>query len=348
MLEDFDEIRSRLRERPLWRTAHLALENRELREALSSPRADLTFVGTSPAARRVLQVIRAYGAMSGPLLVTGEAGVGKRLVAELVHRASPHAGRPFVSVTCAALPGDLLEAEIFGEPPAKPITNGRLGRVDLARGGTLFLDEIASLPLALQPRLLGLLKALDGNPAGHAGATRIVASTSRDLRELAHERLFNRELAARLGAMSMRVPPLRERQADIIPIAAYLLERVAPRAWQELGPDEEARKALLRYRWPGNVRELERVLQRAVQRSGGRPIGLPDLPPDIAAAATERVGASPSLTGTPLREVERLALHETLQACHGNGAEAARRLGISKKGMYIKMKRFGLARADRA
>jgi two-component system response regulator HydG len=344
VLDDFDEVRMRLRERPLTRTAHLAVENRELRGALASPRAELAFVGTSPAARRLLQSIRAFGALSGPLLITGEAGVGKRLVAELVHRASARTGQPFVSVACAALPRELLDAEIFGERTDRNGFPVRLGRVELARGGTLFLDEVALLPLPLQMKVLALIKntSHDDRLGGHV---RIVASTSRGLRGLAQDRLFSRELSARLNAVAMRVPPLRERLSDIVAISEYLLARIAERRDTDgFGLTEDARKALLRYHWPGNVRELERALQRAVQTCTNGRIALDDLPPDVAEAAGVIVTRH-ALEGTPLREVERMALTQTLGACGGNAAEAARRLGISKKGMYIKMKRFGIAAA---
>jgi DNA-binding NtrC family response regulator len=346
----FDQIRARIRELPLRRAASLALENRQLRHALGAPWAGRMFVGGSDVTLTIVRTIRIVAALDGPVLVTGERGVGKRLVARLIHNESPRRDRPYIPVNCLALPGELAEAELFGfERDALPSASGhRAGRLELAQDGTVVLDEIAGLTDQAQHQLVRLLKYGSIRRVGARRSvpvsTRLIACSSRDLPLEASRRRFDPELCSRLGVLNIAIPPLRARRDDIPSLAVYVMSAMLGTARAPLALDDDAMELLVAYDWPGNVRELEHVLERAAAVSDGIAIRPKDLPREIRAGAIARVAPGLVPIRASLREVERLALVQTLSACGGNGAEAARRLGISKKGIYIKMRRFGLSK----
>jgi transcriptional regulator with GAF, ATPase, and Fis domain len=310
------------------------------------------FIGQSAAARRVGEIINRIAALDSTVLLTGESGVGKGLVARLIHASSPRAARPLVTVSCTSLPRELVEAELFGHE--KGAFTGaherRPGRLEIADGGSLFLDEVGDMPLESQPKLLTFLQDRAFQRIGSnktlAVDVRVIAATNQNLKAMCGERRFREDLYFRLNVLPIEIPPLRDRPEDILPIADYLLGRITQRRGSkpfELA--DEARRTLVAYHWPGNVRELDNVLQRTTAFSASTVIARDDLPAEILDAS----GAAPvdeeraSLAGLPLRDVERIAILDTLAACGGNRAEAARRLGISKKGIYIKMKRLGLS-----
>jgi DNA-binding NtrC family response regulator len=255
-------------------------------------------------------------------------------------------------VSCTSLPRELVEAELFGHE--KGAFTGaherRPGRLEIADGGSLFLDEVGDMPLESQPKLLTFLQDRAFQRIGSnktlAVDVRVIAATNQNLKAMCGERRFREDLYFRLNVLPIEIPPLRDRPEDILPIADYLLGRITQRRGSkpfELA--DEARRTLVAYHWPGNVRELDNVLQRTTAFSASTVIARDDLPAEILDAS----GAAPvdeeraSLAGLPLRDVERIAILDTLAACGGNRAEAARRLGISKKGIYIKMKRLGLS-----
>ncbi len=246
------------------------------------------------------------------------------------------------------MPRKLVGPELFGLDVSSrhESVRLRLGRLELADGGTLFLDEIADMPLDVQPRLLSFFRHDAFQRVGRARRipvrVRIIASTSHDLRALTRARLFNRDLYTRLKGHTVRVPPLRERWEDIPSIAEWFLTRLPHPGMRRTTLDDEARKSLLRFPWPGNVRELQDALVRANMIHASGLIRRMDLPPEIANVHDPERGDTLLPPGLPLRDIERLAITRTLAVCHDNRTEAARRLGLSKKGFYLEMKRLGL------
>jgi DNA-binding NtrC family response regulator len=335
------------------RTVNLARENRQLRQAISAPWTEMPFIGRSAAAARIVETVNKIAGLESTVLLTGESGVGKGLVARMIHNAGPRAQRPFVTVSCTALPRELVEAELFGHE--KGAFTGaherRPGRLEIADGGSLFLDEVGDMPLESQPKLLTFLQDRSFQRIGSnktiSVQVRIIAATNQNLKEMCQERRFREDLYFRLNVLPIQIPPLRDRPEDILAIADSMLARMAQRAG--LRPfvlTDEAERALLRYSWPGNVRELDNVLQRTTAFCESNRIGREDLPHEILEEPVQAAAAAPeqaSLAGMPLRDIEKMAIVQTLHACNGNRAEAARRLGISKKGIYIKMKRLGLS-----
>ncbi len=336
------------------RTAALSRENRQLREAISLPLPGAPYIGHSAAARQMMERLRRIAALEATVLLTGESGVGKGVVARLIHAMSRRAARPFVTVNCVALPRELVESELFGHERGA-FTGAharRLGRVEMADGGTLFLDEIGEMPLDVQPKLLNFLQErvfqrVGGN-AEIGVDVRVIASTNRDLRERVRQRRFREDLYFRLNVLPLRLLPLRERTMDVLDLAGHLLARVAARRGAEpvrLSP--EAGQALVRHPWPGNVRELENALERAAAFCREGIIRPEDLDLDGAAFAGAEGPGATSAAGRTLAEIENEAIVAALRATGGNKAAAARRLGLSEKTIYNKLRRMGF-RSDRA
>jgi transcriptional regulator with PAS, ATPase and Fis domain len=296
---------------------------------------------------------------SSPVLLLGETGTGKELLAHAIHAASARARGPFVSVNIAAVPDTLLEAEFFGVAPGAYTgadRKGRDGKFKLADGGTLFLDEIGDMPLALQPKLLRALQEREIEPLGSNKLVpfdaRVIAATSRDLVALVREGKFREDLYYRLNVLPVKVPPLRERRADIPALAEVLIEDIAMRngaAPFEL--DAQALAMLASQRWRGNIRELRNVLEQAAMRSDSPRIDEALLAQVLADAGIERVPPAPqppqhagSATAGTLRplaeqvaEVERRAIQAALAATGGNKLAAAKLLGISRAKLYERL-----------
>jgi DNA-binding NtrC family response regulator len=289
-------------------------------------------------ARRVAQV-------DSTVLLLGESGVGKERLARLIHEASPRQGGPFVALNCAAVPESLLESELFGH--ARGAFTGaisdRPGLFESARGGTLVLDEVGELPLPMQAKLLRVLQEREVRRVGENRTrpidVRVVAATHRDLTREVRAGRFREDLLFRLRVVELKVPPLRERQDDLVPLARAALAEACARAklpLRELSP--QASRRLLEYRWPGNVRELMNAMERAALLSAGRRIELADLPDDVR-------GASPSPSSDDdgprtLAQVERDFILATLAQEHGNRARTAHRLGIGQATLFRKLKQY--------
>jgi DNA-binding NtrC family response regulator len=332
------------------RTAQLARENRQLRQAISQPWADVPFIGTSRPAARLVDAVNKLAPLDSTVLITGESGVGKGLVARMLHNCSPRAARPFVTVSCTSLPRELVESELFGHEKGAftGAHDRRPGRLEIADGGSAFLDEVGDMPLESQPKLLTFLQDRAFQRVGSnktiSVQVRIIAATNQNLKQMCQERRFREDLYFRLNVLPIEIPPLRERKEDILPIARYFLDRIAQRrSLPAYTLTPEAEQAFFRYAWPGNVRELDNVLQRITAFCLGSQIGTEDLPHEITEPGEAPAADRASLADLPLREIEKMAILQTLRSCRGNRAEAARRLGISKKGIYIKMKRLGLS-----
>ncbi|NIK40677.1 two-component system NtrC family response regulator [Xanthomonas arboricola] len=313
----------------------------------SEPPDDDGLVGHSPAMRNVHKRIGLAAASDLPVLITGETGTGKELVARALHRASARAASAFVAVNCAAIPLELMESELFGHRKGafSGATSDRIGLIREADGGTLFLDEIGDMPLPMQAKLLRFLQEGEVTPLGGRGAqkvdVRVLAATHRDLAAWVAAGQFRSDLRYRLNVVPIELPPLRERGQDIVLLAQYFL-RTGDGAARALSADAQAR--LLAYPWPGNVRELRNVMQRSQLLVRGHSIVAADLNDALDHSAEQPLTAGP-LQGTLPEAVARLEkqmIQDALAHSSGNRAEAARRLGIHRQLLYRKLDEYGL------
>jgi two-component system response regulator AtoC len=334
----------------------LARENRRLRTELSVAYPSAGIVGASAAMQEVLRQLRKVAPQRVTVLLEGESGTGKELFARALHDLSPRASLPFVAVNCGAIPGELLESELFGHVRGAftDAVRAKSGLVTEADGGTLFLDEIGELPLVVQVKLLRFLQEQEVRPVGDVRSrrvdVRVVAATSRDLaRDVAAGR-FRDDLLYRLDVVRLRLPALRERPEDVPALAAHFLARHAG-----LRPDlpglalgDDAREALLAHRWPGNVRELEHALERAVVLADGPLIHEQDLPDAVRAPAQPR---SPSATEPApdglsvkraTRALEERLIRAALERTGGNRTRAAELLDLSYRALLYKIRDYGI------
>jgi transcriptional regulator with PAS, ATPase and Fis domain len=294
--------------------------------------------------------MRAVAAGNIPLLLLGETGVGKELLARVLHASSPRRRGPFVAVNCAAIPADLLEAEMFGigRGVATGVT-GRPGQFQLAHGGTLFLDEIADMPLALQAKLLRALQGREIQPVGGAPVrvdTRVVAATNADLDGKIERGQFRRDLYYRVAGFVLRVPPLRERREDIPGLVQFLLGLFAQETGKSLpGFTGPALRALAAYGWPGNVREMEHEVRRlACLCPDGQPVDVGLISEHLL--TSDCAASLPPSTldlAANMDHLERRLIRAALVRARGKRAVAARLLGVSRNGLAMKMERLHLA-----
>jgi DNA-binding NtrC family response regulator len=333
------------REREKLRRTNQILQ-REVQRAVG----ERPIVAASPAMIHVLEIVERAAEFKATVLLQGESGSGKEVLARAIHAQSPRRDEAFVAINCAAIPEALLESELFGH--AKGAFTGadrsRRGLFAEADGGTLFLDEIGELPLALQAKLLRVLQEEEVRPVGESKPrrvdVRVLAATARDLElEVAGGR-FREDLFYRLDVVRVKVPPLRERREDI----PLLVDHFLGRTRESLGKavrsiDDDALERLVDYAWPGNVRELENVLERAVILCRGERLALADLPPNLTASPAERRSASRDLSlRRARRALEARLIGEALEATGGNRTHAARLLGISHRALLYKLKEYGL------
>jgi transcriptional regulator with GAF, ATPase, and Fis domain len=311
------------------------------------PRKFEQLIGNSPALEAVLEGVRRVAPTSSTVLIQGETGTGKELIARAVHNISQRCGRPFVKLNCAAIPLDLLESELFGHE--KGAFTGaiaqKLGRFELADKGTLFLDEIGDIPPQLQPKLLRILQEQEferlGSGRTHKVDVRLVAATHRDLTEMVRNGDFRSDLYFRLNVFPVMLPPLRERREDIPALVAHFVGILGRRIGREIEhiPDETM-MALCSYDWPGNIRELQNLIERAVILSED---GV--LPNPMVTASTERISVAPA--PTTLVDSERALILRTLEAAGwviGGRDGAAARLGLKRTTLIYKMQRHGISR----
>ena len=357
----------------LGRIAGLALAGAERLEtsqqilAAGSPPERDEFVTEEPAVRACLEQLDRFAEAGGPLLIVGETGTGKELLARRAHRAGPHPHGPWIAVNCAALPAGLLESELFGheEGAFTGATARRKGRFELADGGTIFLDEIGELPVELQPKLLRVLESGEFYRIGGARPVRVevlvLSATHRDLDARVASGEFREDLLHRLGRFRVTVSPLRARPRDLEPLVARLLDGTRPRDGETpLRLTDEAFAALRAYRWPGNVRELRNVLERAAVIATGPGITASDLAlPEGTSLALgsgggigdRPVGSDTDRGDTPppsLREVEEAAVRAAMRHTEGHRGEAARLLGVSEPTLRRKLRAYGLDPASDA
>jgi DNA-binding NtrC family response regulator len=325
----------------------LVAENHLLKDRLRDRNPQGHIVGRHPLMRAALEMAEQVASSRASVLVVGETGTGKELVAELIHRASPRAARPLVRLNCAALTESLLESELFGhERGAFTGAIGRReGRFEQADGGTIFLDEVSEIPMATQVKLLRVLQErtferVGGNDTVHVDV-RILAASNRDLRQRIADGLFREDLYYRLNVVTIEIPPLRRRASDIPELATFFVRKFADENAKTVdGFSDEALAALLAHAWPGNVRELENVVERAVVLCAGRRIEPKHLPPSLAGAASADRDAMPTVPGSTIAELERWAILRTLEACRGSTSRAAALLGMSSRKIQYKLRQY--------
>ena len=329
---------------------------REVEHWRQIPLGDQTLIGESPALKKVLQRLDKAGkSETVTVLIQGETGVGKELMASYLHGHSGRANGPFIEVNCSAIPEQLLESELYGHEKGAFTDAKRFkkGLVELADGGTLFLDEIGEMSPSLQAKLLRVLENRTfRRVGGHADITvdvRVVAATHRDLKRRVADGSFREDLYFRLNVVPIVVPPLRERTEDIRPLAEHFIARFCRelgRAPARLHPD--AYKGLVDYAWPGNVRELRNVIERVVLLEAEDEILAEHLPSEIVATKARAADAGgspnpfPAGVVRPLAEVERMAIEHALRECDGNKTRAAQLLGISRQTLRTKLKEFAM------
>jgi transcriptional regulator with GAF, ATPase, and Fis domain len=313
-------------------------------------------IGSSAALESVLEQVERVAPTDSTVLIQGETGTGKELIARAIHNLSSRCGRPFVKINCAAIPLDLLESELFGHE--KGAFTGaiaqKVGRFELADRGTLFLDEVGDIPAPLQPKLLRVLQEQEferlGSTHTHHVDVRLVAATNRDLTDMVKRAEFRIDLYYRLNVFPLKLPPLRERREDIPALVSHSVERVARKIGKRIEYiPTDTMSALSAYAWPGNIRELQNLIERAVILANDGVLPNP-LPPPGAEVAVAIAVAAPAAEATTLRDSERLLILNTLTAVGwvvGGSRGAAARLGMNRSTLIARMKKLGISRPDR-
>jgi two-component system, NtrC family, response regulator AtoC len=328
----------------------LVEENQFLRERTDAETELHGIVGSSANIQDVLRMIARLKDTRTPVLITGESGTGKELVARAIHFRGTFATRPFVAVDCGSLVPTLIESELFGYE--KGAFTGALkskqGLFQAASGGTVFLDEIGELPLELQAKLLRVLQEKEVRPVGSNEKirvdVRVMAATNRDLETEYRNGTFRKDLYFRLNVVTVQLPSLRERRADIPMLVHWFLDRYAPGMGMHV--TNSAMKCLLQYDWPGNVRELENCIERAVALGDQKIIDIGDLPTSIASSSHEveadRNSSPAVLSSTDLEDIERATIQRVFEQVKGDKVMAGKMLGISRATLYRKLKRYNI------
>jgi len=322
-------------------------ENCDCSDQGSRPRKFEQLIGSSVALEEVLEAVKRVAPTSSTVLIQGETGTGKELIARAIHNISPRCGRPFIKLNCAAIPLDLLESELFGHEKGAftgAITQ-KLGRFELADKGTLFLDEVGDIPASLQPKLLRILQEQEferlGSSRTHQVDVRLVAATHRNLAEMVRNGDYRSDLYFRLNVFPVELPPLRDRREDIPALVEHFAEILGRRVGRFIDNiPAETMMALCSYDWPGNIRELQNLIERAVILSND---GV--LPNPLLTVGTQRITAYPA--ATTLMDSERSLILRTLEAAGwviGGRDGAASRLGLKRTTLIYKMQRHGLSR----
>jgi DNA-binding NtrC family response regulator len=348
----------------------LKSENAYLRAQLEERYKFAGIVGKSPAMSRLFQLLETIAATSSTILITGETGTGKEVVARAIHHNSPRRIHRFVALNCSAIPETLLEAELFGHVRGAftGAVGNRQGRLEQAHRGTLFLDEVATMSAAPQMKLLRVLQEREFERVGDSHTikvdVRVIAATNVDLARMVTDGTFRGDLFYRLNVIPVQLPPLRERREDIPLLVQHFLDKYQARAAQDQAPArkpdgaaavkaapltvlQEAMRHLMSYQWPGNVRQLENVIERAVAFSAGRPqIGVQDLPPELLEGVASPLTTPVSLPaegidlGALVADIERDLIQRSLERSGGNKGQAARLLNLKRTTLVEKLKRL--------
>ena len=302
------------------------------------------WIAGDPASQHVLELAQKVAETATTILITGESGTGKDQLARLIHELSPRRDAPYLKIDCASLPQELVESELFGHERGAftGAVERKMGRLEMADKGTIVLDEVAALSMATQAKLLRVLEERRFERLGGTETltieARLIALTNADLQRAVAGRRFREDLYFRLGVLTIHVPALRERRADVALLAEHMLGRLANVHGREGATlSEAARRALESYDWPGNIRELKNAIERALIFGKGPEVATEDLPESIGAGESGALGGLRSL-----EEIEREAIHKTLEETHYKITRAAEILGISRKTLLDKRKKYGL------
>jgi len=347
LIEKALEKQSLLRE-----TEKLRQKTEQLEKRLEIAETRLTPIFKSKPMQEIDELINAMAPSEANVLIVGESGVGKEIIANVIHARSRRAGKPMVKLNCAAFPQTMIEGELFGyvKGAFTGAMNNFPGMIAAAEGGTLFLDEISDMPTDLQTRFLRVLQEREYRPLGSTQIMkadfRVIASTNRPVAQALSKNLLRSDLYYRLNTFQIEVPPLRERKQDIPPLIASFLRQFA----QQLEKPEptivpDAFQKLLDYAWPGNVRELQNAIEYAVVLSRRELIGVKELPDEVQLPTVlqQAERGAPLRTGVQsLDDVERNTILQALAECHGNKKKAAELLGIQRPTLYNKMKRYAI------
>jgi len=324
--------------RALRRAQRLESENRLLRRD-NLPK----IIAESARMKPILQLMERVGPSDANVLITGEHGTGKELVAQWLHASSPRAQRSFVAVNMGGLSEGLFESELFGHVKGAftDAKSDRIGRFELADQGTIFLDEIGTVSMAMQAKLLRVLQTGDVERVGSSKArhvdVRVISATNANLQEEVSSSRFREDLLFRLNTIELQLPPLRERREDIAPLAMHFLRRHATRYRKQLGGfDPSAMQVLLDHPWPGNIRELDHAIERAVLLAQG------DLVRGVDLGLRANTSAAPRLEDLTLEEVEKLLIQKALGRYEGNVSQAAKALGLSRSALYRRISNYGI------
>ncbi|HEY3927241.1 MAG TPA: sigma-54 dependent transcriptional regulator [Candidatus Koribacter sp.] len=325
--------------RTLQRAERLQAENQLLRAA-GLPQ----LIATAPSMKPVLDSIARIGPSDANVLITGEHGTGKEVVAQTLHGVSSRSSKNLVAVNTGALPETLFESELFGHVKGAftDARSDRIGRFELADGGTIFLDEIGNVPVRQQAKLLRVLETGEIERVGASKSrkvnVRVISATNADLRVAVSSGQFREDLLFRLNTVEIHIPPLRERREDIAALALHFLKRYAERYRRPVeGLDKSTVQALMQYSWPGNVRELEHTMERAVLMARGN-----ELQPADLGLVQQKQQNSPNLEELSIESVESILIRKALQRYHGNVSQAAEALGLSRGALYRRMEKYGL------
>jgi DNA-binding NtrC family response regulator len=311
-----------------------------LKQKLSGEENHIRIIGNAPQMLKIFDAIEAVKDSASSVLIYGETGTGKELIAKALHYSSGRRDKPFTAVNCAAIPRELMESELFGfeKGAFTGAVSRRIGKIEEASSGSLFFDEIGELELGLQAKLL---RALQENEIERLGSNkkikvyfRLISSTNRDLKKLVESHSFREDLFYRINVIQLNLPPLRERAADIPLLVAEFVKEFCIRERKALTVSDEVMKILQAYHWPGNIRQLRNVIERAVVLAKGRMITIKDLPEELLSQQEH----SETLSKRTLKDLETQAIKDALRECKGNKSKAAKALGISRKAFYKRLR----------
>lgn len=329
--------------------SRLIRENRILRQSVGTPLVPIPMAGNSVPMQTLRKQIESFSRLDNTIFITGEAGTGKSVIAQQIHQASARVRYPFLVISCNSVFPETLEADLFGyvRGAIPGLLGERPGKLQLAARGTVFLDHVEALSPSLQARLFSFLRDRAIQRVGSQDSslldTRIIAATSSSLAVACAQGRFREDLYFRLNSLTLTAPPLRERYEDISALAREIVARIARLNGENLPIlSNGAMNKLRQYSWPGNIREMEAVLQKAMATANDTVIGEDDISFDTINSEAVNSQGSMGLAGLTMTEIERRAIIETINACSGNRAQSARKLGLSEKTIYNKIKQFKL------
>jgi len=322
----------------------LTMDNVKMKERIEAIESTPLIETASPKMKKLVETVHQVAPSQATILIMGGSGTGKEVIADMIHKLSPRAERPMVKVNCAAIPETLIESELFGyEKGAFTGAAGRKeGRFEVADKSSIFLDEIGEVPPAVQVKLLRILQEETFERLGSNKTikvdVRIITATNKDLSAMVKQGRFREDLYWRLNVISLQLPALKDRREDIPNLVQHFINRFSHKNAKEMkGIESKAMEILLGYEWPGNVRELENVIERSVVLDRDGIIGADDLPSELQSASIPAMESVTIPLGTPMEEVERILMEETLKRTKGDKGLASKLLGISTRTLYRKM-----------